>query len=76
MKQLIPGVLLGLALLTGCASHYVIVLKNGHSVVADGKPKLDEVNLRFVYKDLGGRTNSIPSSSVRAVIPSSQMPSK
>jgi uncharacterized protein YcfL len=75
MKQLFPAILLGAALLTGCASQYVIALKNGQRIVAANKPRLEGFN--FVFMDMSGRTNSIPSSSVRAVVPaSSQTPAK
>jgi len=77
MKQLLLSLLLGAALLTGCASRYVITLKDGHRVVATDKPRLNKENLTFVYTDLHGRTNSIPSTRVRAIAPaSSQTPSK
>jgi len=74
MKHLIPGMMLGAALLTGCASNYVITLTNGHRIVAAGKPKLDTEHLAFVFKDLNGRTNSIPSVQVRAIAPASSQP--
>jgi len=75
MKQLLPAMLLCAALLTGCASHYIVALKNGQRIVAAGKPRLEGFD--FVFTDLNGRTNSIPSSSVRAVVPaSSQTPAK
>ena len=69
MKQLLLPLLLGAALLSGCASRYVIALKDGHRVVAAGKPRL--VGFNFVYTDLNGRTNSIPSTRVRAIAPAS-----
>ena len=70
--------ILGAALLTGCASsHYVITLTSGYRIVAASKPKLDTEHLAFVYKDLNGRSNSIPSVRVRAIVPaSSQSPAK
>jgi len=75
MKQLLLSLLLGAALLTVCASRYVITLKNGNHVLAAGKPRLEGFN--FVYTDLSGRTNSIPSTHVRAIAPaSSQTPAK
>ncbi len=74
MKQLILGLILGAALLTGCASHYVITLTNGYRIVAAGKPRLDTEHLAFVFKDLNGRTNSIPSVQVRAIVPASSQP--
>jgi hypothetical protein len=77
MKQLLLGMLLSSALLTGCASQYVVVLTNGQRVIAVHKPKLDRENLTFVFTDVNGRTNSIPSTYVRAIAPaSSQMPVK
>jgi hypothetical protein len=77
MKQLLLGILLSSALLTGCASQYVVVLTNGQRVVAVYKPKLDRKNLAFVFTDVNGRTNSIPSIYVRAIAPaSSQTPVK
>jgi hypothetical protein len=72
MKQLLLAVLLGAALLAGCASRYVITLKDGHRVVAAGKPQLEGFN--FVYTDPSGQTNSIPSSRVRAIFPASSQP--
>jgi hypothetical protein len=74
MKQLILGMMLGAALLTGCASHYVVTLTNGNRIVATGKPKLDTEHLAFVFKDLNGRSNSIPSVRVRAIVPASSQP--
>ena len=67
--------MLGAALLTGCASsHYVITLTNGNRIVAAGKPKLDAEHLAFVFKDLNGQSNSIPSVRVRAIAPASSQP--
>lgn len=73
-KQLFLAMSLGAALLAGCASHYVIALKNGQRIFAADKPRLNEENLTFVYTDLSGRTNSIPSSRVRAIVPASSQP--
>jgi hypothetical protein len=75
MKQLLLAMLSGVALLTGCASQYVVTLTNGQRIVAAKKPHLEDFN--FVFTDLNGRTNSIPSTRVRAVVPaSSQTPAK
>jgi hypothetical protein len=68
MKQVI--FLLPLALLlAGCASQYVVTLNDGHRIVAAQKPQLEGFN--FVFTDLNGRTNSIPSVYVRAIAPAS-----
>ncbi len=67
------SILLGAALLTGCASrHYVVTLNNGRQLTAAGKPHLEGFN--FVFTDLNGRTNSIPSVHVRAIEPDSAPP--
>jgi hypothetical protein len=74
MKLLFLAVFLGGVLLTGCASHqYVIALNNGHRVIAAEKPHLEGFN--FVFTGLDGRTNSIPSVQVRAIVPASSQPS-
>jgi hypothetical protein len=75
MKRLFPLLLLIPMLFAGCASHYVVALTNGHRVMAAEKPRLEGFN--FVFTDLNGRTNSIPSTRVRAITPASnQSPSK
>ena len=75
MKQLLLAMLLGVALFTGCASHYVVTLNNGRLIMAAEKPHLEGFN--FIFTDLNGRTNSIPSTRVRAIAPaSSQKPAK
>jgi hypothetical protein len=75
MKQSLLPLLLGAALLAGCASHYVVMLNNGQRLTAIQKPHLEDFN--FVFTDLNGRTNSIPSTDVRAIVPaSSRTPAK
>jgi len=63
----------------GCAAqHYVVALSNGRRVIAAQKPHLEGFN--FVFLDLQGRTNSVPSEYVRAIAPyngkSTNSPSK
>ena len=70
MKPLWLAILLGVALPTGCASrHYVVTLNNGNRIMAAEKPHLEGFN--FVFTDLNGRTNSIPSTRVRGIVPDS-----
>ena len=72
-KLLSLTLLLGAALLAGCASRrYVVTLNNGQRVTAAEKPHLEGFN--FVFTDLNGRTNSIPSVRVRAIEPASSEP--
>jgi len=67
MKHFFFALLLGSIFLTGCASQYLVVLTNGQRVIAIRKPRLEGFD--FVFTDLKGRTNSIPSEQVRGVIP-------
>jgi len=55
--------------LAGCATrqHHIVLLTNGRQVVAEEKPHLEGFN--FVFLDLMGRTNSVPSEYIRAVTP-------
>ena len=66
MKQTFSLLLLSL-LLAGCASQYLVALKNGKGVIAAGKPNL--VGFNYVFVGVDGRTNSIPATFVRAVVP-------
>jgi hypothetical protein len=68
MKCFFSVLLFGAILLAGCApQHYIVLLNNGRHVIAAQKPHLEGFN--FVFLDLQGRTNSIPSEYVRAVAP-------
>jgi hypothetical protein len=69
MKFFLPAMPLVLVLLAGCAAqqHYIVLLTNGRQVIAAQKPHLEGFN--FVFLDLQGRTNSVPSEYIRAVTP-------
>jgi hypothetical protein len=70
MKCLFFALSLGAILFAGCApQHYIVLLSNGRHVVAAQKPHLEGFN--FVFLDLKGRTNSVPSEYVRAIAPES-----
>lgn len=70
MKKLSLLAVAGLLLLSGCASHYVIILNNGERIMTKGKPKL--VKNYFVYKDASGHyADPIPSGRVQEVSPAS-----
>jgi hypothetical protein len=72
-KPLFAAVFLSGELLAGCASHQcVVALDNGHRVIATEKPHLEGFN--FAFTGLDGRTNSIPSLQVRAIVPASSQP--
>jgi hypothetical protein len=65
----------GLVFITGCASHYVLVLTNGQRYTAAEKPHVKKINgqFAFVFTDLSGQSNAIPSGLVRAVVPASDL---
>jgi hypothetical protein len=68
LKYFFSALLSGAIFFTGCApQHYVVFLSNGRHVVAAQKPHLEGFN--FVFLDLKGRTNSVPSQYVRAIAP-------
>jgi len=70
VKRSFLAILSTLALLTGCATrHYIVTLNNGYHIMAAEKPHLEGFN--FVFTDLDGRTNDIPSTRVRAIVPAS-----
>jgi len=70
VKPSLLAILFSLVLLTGCATrHYVVTLNNGYHIMAAEKPHLEGFN--FVFTDLDGRTNNIPSTRVRAIVPAS-----
>lgn len=69
MKPLLPTVLLGAVLLTGCTRHYVITLNSGARVTTVGKPRLE--NGTYVFKDAKGQTASVFAGSVREIAPTS-----
>jgi hypothetical protein len=68
MKHFLAALLCAAFFLAGCASqHYIVLLSNGRHVIAAQKPHLEGFN--FVFIDLLGRTNSVPSEYIRAVAP-------
>ena len=72
MKHFFYALLLGAVFLAGCApQHYIILLSNGRHVIAAQKPHLEPHldGFNFVFIDLLGRTNSVPSEYIRAVAP-------
>ena len=70
MKKLFLSALAGMLLLSGCASHYVLILTNGERITTKGKPKM--VNGYFVYKDASGHEGQpVRAGNVREVSPAS-----
>ena len=69
MRKNILWILPVLLLIAGCRTRYEITLNNSNTYTSLGKPKL--VDGSYVFKDVNGRTNWIPSSRVRLIQPQS-----
>ena len=55
MKKIIVVLVVCLALLAGCASHYQITLKDGRQFETTTKPVLDQKTGYFTYVDENGK---------------------
>ncbi len=65
MKNLVLLLPLGLALLTGCARHYVITLNSGTQIGAQGKPELRGGS--YYFKDAHGKETSVAAGRVSQI---------
>ena len=63
--------ILGVALLSGCASHYVITLNSGTQITTHSKPKLK--NGDYSYTDASGHKAFVPAVRVREIAPASMV---
>ena len=69
MKKLALPLLVGLLVVSGCASHYVIRLTNGTEITAANKPQREGGAYRF--KDAKGEEHLVPAGRVREIAPAS-----
>jgi hypothetical protein len=69
MTKLILPLLVGLLVLSGCASHYVIKLTNGGELTTASKPQLKDGAYHF--KDAKGQERAIGAARVREIAPAS-----
>src|SRR2546426_3060899 len=65
MKKIFLLVVTAVAMFAGCASPYKVTLTNGAVLTSQGKPKLNKANDSYIFKDIQGRTNEIPSFRIR-----------
>src|SRR5438045_463378 len=71
MRLALLILLLGSLALTGCATHYTVVMNNGRSVTATSKPKLDPATGRYVFTTTTGERIEVSKLSVREITPQS-----
>ncbi|ADM97265.1 YgdI/YgdR family lipoprotein [Dickeya dadantii] len=61
-------VALGLALsLSACSSNYVLETSDGRTIIADGKPKVDEETGLISYTDAYGHHQQINRDALRSM---------
>jgi hypothetical protein len=68
MRKTLPAMLIGLLILTGCASGYVMTLSNGDRIHTTHKPKL--MNGFYYFTDATGHdSRPVFAGSVREIAP-------
>jgi len=58
--------------LAACSSNYVMHTNDGRTIVADGKPKVDEDTGMISYKDANGVQQQINRSEVKELLETDQ----
>lgn len=58
--------------LAACSSNYVMHTNDGRTIVADGKPKVDNDTGMISYKDANGVEQQINRADVKEMIESNQ----
>jgi hypothetical protein len=69
MKKLTLPLLVGLLVLNGCASHYVIKFTNGTELTTTSKPHLRDG--AYYFKDAKGQERAIAAARIREIAPAS-----
>ena len=54
--------------LTACSSNYVMHTNDGRTIVADGKPTVDDETGMISYKDANGNEQQINRSDVKEMV--------
>ena len=69
MNQGIAGCLLLLmvGLLASCSSDHIMHMRDGSTVVVEGKPHLDKAIRMLVYTDATGRTQAVNLDEVKGM---------
>ena len=69
--KILPPLLAGLLVLTGCAHGYVLTLNNGQHVAAKNKPRLDRGF--YYFKTPSGQPMAVFAGRVREVAPANMV---
>ncbi|EPR42129.1 protein of unknown function DUF903 [Desulfovibrio sp. X2] len=70
MKRFLYALVLVLALggLTACGAHnYTVSMSDGTQYTAHGQPEYDESSKTYTFKDLDGRTVTVPRDGVKSI---------
>ncbi|WP_244633729.1 YgdI/YgdR family lipoprotein [Erwinia persicina] len=54
-------------LLAGCSSDHILHMRDGSTVVVEGKPHLDRATQMLVYTDATGRTQAVNLQEVKSM---------
>ena len=57
-----------MAFTAACSSNYVMHTNDGRTIVADGKPKVDDETGMISYKDANGNEQQINRSDVKEMV--------
>lgn len=61
----IAGILAGGLLLTGCSSDHILQMKDGTTVVVQGKPKADSATGMVIYTDENGQQQAVNQDQIK-----------
>lgn len=61
----IAGILVGGLLLAGCSSDHVLQMKDGSTVVVQGKPKVDSATGMVIYTDENGQQQAVNQEQIK-----------
>jgi hypothetical protein len=61
----IAGILAGGLLLAGCSSDHILQMKDGSTVVVQGKPKVDSATGMVIYTDENGQQQAVNQDQIK-----------
>ncbi|WP_455811081.1 YgdI/YgdR family lipoprotein [Pseudomonas graminis] len=69
MNKMMAGtiVLIAMGLLAGCSSDHILHMRDGSTVVVEGKPHLDNATKMLIYTDATGRTQAVNLDEVQGM---------